>query len=341
MGNPFQSMTSGPAVNPSAPFPQGAPPDLYNRGSQPGMFWAQETIPQMYLHKVFASGRSDSRPEYTNLITEFWNDIYKNVRGDVNSNTPSWPIFVLTSSKISSTFDPSDVTNKDILKFRGMTGQFVTWYALNRYLQSTDDAARFLDHMQEFPTEDVEAVNTPADLVKILDKRDILKINFVGILKNIPTGGVGSSSVSMNVISGGRVTMVNHWGVNCMEGTRLYFLLVKGHRELKNRDGTREPLGLKLIPYANPFSNEQPAPGIPLAIEVKHRVPPRLRHIVLRVISVGRALQSTVDPRMNNRTHEIRKTVANEPYINFCSYLDVNIKSNLRNLGKVEIYVGI
>ncbi|KAK3262344.1 hypothetical protein CYMTET_28794 [Cymbomonas tetramitiformis] len=216
MGLPFTSMSTGPSINPSAPFPDGSSPSLYNRGSQPGMLWAQETIPQMYLHKVHFGKRSNHghSDAFKALVTELWKDISQNVRGQMNSNTPQWPLFIISSEKEYTGIDPADVTNKDILKFRGMTGQFVTWQSLNTYLLATTEEQRLQDNMQtaEFP----KGITTAESYAHSLTQAPIIYVNFVGVLKNIPTGGVGCNSVSMNTISGGRVTMVNHWGVHCI-----------------------------------------------------------------------------------------------------------------------------
>ncbi|KAK3249550.1 hypothetical protein CYMTET_41022 [Cymbomonas tetramitiformis] len=329
-------MSSGPTVDPASPYPPNSSPSLYNKGSQPGMFWAQETIPQMYLHKLSMSSIETRDTEFDALVKDFWEDITKNVRGDTISNTPAWPLFALVIDRQTSLVGASDVTNKDILKFKGMTGQFVTWNALHKYLMATDDAKRLRHGLQtEFKWTEVDTDEHRYS--KVMSDAIILRINFVGILKNIPTGGVGSTSVSMNVIAGGRVTMVNHWGVNCLEGTRLYFLIVIGPSEKEG--SSPDDKRMKIIPYANPYSNEQPSPGIPLDLEVRNDVDKDLQNYVLRAISVGRCLHATANIRMNNRVHEIRKDPRGRTYMRYTTQISQNI--NLRNLGKIEVYVGI
>ncbi|KAK3288666.1 hypothetical protein CYMTET_3884 [Cymbomonas tetramitiformis] len=338
MGLPFANMSSGPAVNPTSPYPPNSDPSVYNKGNQPGMFWAQETIPQLYLHKIRTNSAEIRNVEYESLVKHFWEDITKNVRGDTVSNTPSWPLFALVPSRASTLIEPSDVTNKDVFKFRGLTGQFVTWSALNKYLIATDDHSR-IDHGLQTDTRLSREDSEEETFVKLMSDATVLNINFVGVLKNIPTGGVGSTSVSMNVIAGGRVSMVNHWGTNCMQGTRLYFLIVKGPSETEgSRDDDR---CMKIIPYANPYSNEQPSPGIPLDLEVRNRVHEDKRNLVLRVISVGRCLHATANFKMYNRAHELRKDSRNRTFIRYTTQITQAINHNLRNLGKIEVYIGI
>ncbi|KAK3289732.1 hypothetical protein CYMTET_2861 [Cymbomonas tetramitiformis] len=339
---PFASgMTSGPAMNPASPFPGGGGPSGYNRGNQPGMLWAQETVPQMYLHKVFSGERNASMftEEYREMVADLWKDVYYNVRGVTNSATPQLPLFMLVSDKIVSTFDISDITNKDILKFRGMTGQFVTWGALAKYLRKTDETKRLKDRMQETEAQIHRNTADPAEYARmLLNSARVLQINFVGILKNIPTGGVGSSSVSMNVISGGRVTMINHWGTSCMEGTSLFFVLAEGHPEGRSYSVNKREL--KFFPYANALTNERPAVGFPLGVEVAHGVLPREQHTVLRVIPVGRCLHATMDTRRQNRAHRVNKNSFGRTYVDFCDIAREGLASDVRSLGTIEIYVG-
>ncbi|KAK3255111.1 hypothetical protein CYMTET_35738 [Cymbomonas tetramitiformis] len=342
MGTPFTAgMTSGPLVDPRSPYPAGSAPSGYNRGNQPGMLWAQETIPQMYLHKVFSSDRNASlfTDEYREMATDLWKDVHNNVRGVVNSATPQIPLFMLVSDKIVSMQDPSDITNKDILKFRGMTGQFVTWAALDRYLRATDETMRKKDRIQESDLRVHQNTADPAEYAHmLLDSSRVLQINLVGILKNIPTGGVGSSSVSMNVVSGGRVTMINHWGTSCMEGTSLFFVIAIGHPEGSAYSVDRTEL--KILPYANALSNERPMVGFPLGVEIAHDVLPERQHTVLRVIPVGRCLHATMDSRKQNRTHRVKRNSLNQTYVDFCDTLREGLAANVRSLGTIEIYVG-
>lgn len=339
MGSPFASMTSGPTVNPSSPYPPNSSPSLYSRGNQPGMFWAQETIPQLYLHKL-RLGSSDAKDaSFENLVKNFWEDVTGNVRGETNSNTPSWPLFALNIHRESTVLETADITNKDILKFRGVTGQFATWTAIDKYLLDTDFETRKRHGVQ---TEtDIESNIGDAETLyaALMSDSIVLRINFVGVLKNIPTGGVGSTSVSMNVISGGRVTMINHWGTNCMEGTRLYFLVVYGLSEDPKKP--RESKCVKLIPYANCLSNEKPSPGIPLDLEVRYDIPPENQHKVLRVISVGRCLHATVNLKNYNPVHEIQRDARNKKFMRYTTQVRQNAQHNLKSLGKVEVYIGI
>ncbi|KAK3250271.1 hypothetical protein CYMTET_40321 [Cymbomonas tetramitiformis] len=287
-GTIFSGYDAGPSLPNSTQFPENMQPTVYAREAQQGMFWAQETIPHMYLHKI------PNNAAHSTLAKVLFQDIQTNVRGNQNSNTPNWPLFVLTD------IQNRDILKRDLMKYQNVTSVFCTWQTL-------------VDHGQ----------------------LGSLKFNFAGVLKNVPTGAVGSDCVALNLIVGGRVSLPNYWGCDVYPGMGLYFLL------LKDEGGK-----LSLVPYCDPNTNLRPKVGDKeLSIErqkMNDYKNERLKtHEVLKVYRVGVSLDAGAPALGHLRPY---KHDAENNTIIFGHHVKEKLCNNnnrINDLGKIEIYLGV
>ncbi|KAK3288305.1 hypothetical protein CYMTET_4195 [Cymbomonas tetramitiformis] len=284
-GTIFSGYDAGPSLPNSTQFPENMQPALYARDAQQGMFWAQETIPHLYLHKIPSNNAAQST-----LAKILLRDIQTNVRGEQNSNTPNWPLFVLTNTQ------NQDNLKRDLMKYQNVTGVFCTWQALADYEQLSN-----------------------------------LTFNFAGVLKNVPTGAIGSDCVALNLIVGGRVSMPNYWGHDVYPGVGLYFLLLQKGKE-----------NLSIVPYCDPNTNLRPMVGDKnLSIEESFKSELSEKHKVLKVFRVGVSLDAGAPALGHLKPY---KFVAENNTIVFGHHVKEKLCNNnnrINDLGKIEVYLGV
>ncbi|KAK3283119.1 hypothetical protein CYMTET_9166 [Cymbomonas tetramitiformis] len=191
------------------------------------------------------------------------------------------------------------------------TAVFATWQSVDEYV--SEQSASW-GQMND------------ADFMK---KAKILVDQFalVGVLKNIPTGGVGRDRIAMNLVVGGRVAMVNYWGATATEATSVYFVFA--HRKNEHK--------VRLFPYADETRNGRPRPGESLGVESDYEIPSEQRHVVIAAIRVGLCLFGTVDATRHSvhRKVEDPESTASRR-VDFIAGLKKRL-SALHTLGNMEV----
>ncbi|KAK3247123.1 hypothetical protein CYMTET_43349 [Cymbomonas tetramitiformis] len=224
---------------------------------------------------------------------ETFREVVKRIGSKGNmSNTPNWPLFVLTNTQ------NQDNLKRDLMKYQNVTGVFCTWQALADYEKLSDLNSHF---------------------------------NFAGVLKNVPTGAIGSDCVALNLIVGGRVSMPNYWGHDVYPGVGLYFLLLQKGKE-----------NLSIVPYCDPNTNLRPMVGDKnLSIEESFKSELSEKHKVLKVFRVGVSLDAGAPALGHLKPY---KFVAENNTIVFGHHVKEKLCNNnnrINDLGKIEVYLGV